>query len=383
MIHDQIVLIVTVFAVGVGMAWGVTHWVWKRRASGEAAKFQAQIHELAMRDQAWEEFRTNVGPVFPVMVTQLEMVIQETGRAAEGLIECFQAISQRAKEHVSEAAELAGMGKSKDNEQGPSVNFILQDVHNTMDQFVQEVIHTSQVTMSAVTVMENAMESASSISDMVEEVEFMADQTRLLALNAAIEAARAGEHGRGFAVVADEVTKLANRSGQAATRIREMTNEVRKTNELAMRELEALGAVDMTSTLEAQGRVKEFTQIIIRKNEKLTSNVHAGSSRATELANDINQIVMAMQFQDITRQKIEHVSGPLQKIKACLDELGEIRHAAPGSTDAIQSLQTLKERYTMGLEQMAMNKDQHGQKRIHGESAKGHAVQPAGEITLF
>ena len=63
-----------------------------------------------MREQAWEEFRTNVGPVFPVMVTQLEMVIQETGRAAEGLIECFQAISQRAKEHVSEAAELAGVG---------------------------------------------------------------------------------------------------------------------------------------------------------------------------------------------------------------------------------------------------------------------------------
>ena len=252
-----------------------------------------------------------------------------------------------------------------------------------MDQFVQEVIHTSQVTMTAVTVMENAMESTSSISHMVGEVEFMADQTRLLALNAAIEAARAGEHGRGFAVVADEVTKLANRSGQAATHIREMTDKVRRTNELAMKELEVLGGVDMTPTLEAQVRVKEFTQIIIQKNEKLTSNVHEGSSRATELAHDINQIVMAMQFQDITKQKLEHVSGPLTKIKACLDELGEIRHAAPGSTDAIQSLQSLKERYTMELEQTVMNNDQQRQEGNPGESTKGHAVWPAGDITLF
>ncbi len=383
MIHDPIVLIGTVFAVGVGIVWGVTHWVWKRRASEEAAKFQARIHELEIREQAWEEFRTNVGPVFPIMVAQLEVVMQETDWAAKGLIECFQAISQRAKEHVSEAAELAGVVVSDDNEQGPTVSFILQDVHNTMDQFVQEVIHTSQVTMNAVTVMENAMESTSSISHMVGEVEFMADQTRLLALNAAIEAARAGEHGRGFAVVADEVTKLANRSGQAATHIREMTDKVRRTNELAMKELEVLGGVDMTPTLEAQVRVKEFTQIIIQKNEKLTSNVHEGSSRATELAHDINQIVMAMQFQDITKQKLEHVSGPLKKIKACLDELGKIRHAAPGSTDAIQSLQSLKERYTMELEQTVMNNDQQGQEGNPGESTKGHAVRRAGDITLF
>ena len=173
----------------------------------------------------------------------------------------------------AEEVKLASTESSEHSTHGGAVILAAADEMNHINTTVIESSRTIQ----------DLGQHSDQISQIVNVIKEIADQTNLLALNAAIEAARAGEQGRGFAVVADEVRKLAERTSSSTQEITIMVERIQSGTHAAIASMDG-GVKRVTMGAALAGQAGEAINGIKGAVDQVVRAVNEMSAALTEQA---------------------------------------------------------------------------------------------------
>ena len=160
--------------------------------------------------------------------------IQELGDdvnlMSKNLREMINGIKLASEEVNVSAEEMAASAEE--------VNALTEEISSAIQQISLSASQQSSLAMGGMENLNNVVKSANSaigdITETLQIIEDISNQTNILSLNAAIEAAHAGEFGRGFAVVSENVRRLAEETKDKATEIDGITRNIDKDFKLSL-----------------------------------------------------------------------------------------------------------------------------------------------------
>lgn len=158
-------------------------------------------------------------------VSQINVAINEVAETSQSVAESAQSMAEKAVElgdNIERLNDNIGILRNASDE--------ITVANNEASQYMETVLKSSNDSVLAVGEISEKIsatnEAVKDISESVQMIDAIANQTQLLSLNASIEAARAGEAGRGFAVVAESIKDLAESSSENASKINGIVQKI-------------------------------------------------------------------------------------------------------------------------------------------------------------
>jgi len=280
---------------------------------------QRHLEQLLRR---WVDVAQRYGDATMSLRKQIHDVTAQVDQAATTIANSFQAVIQKATIQARQAMELLEGTQGAATDGTPqSLKDFIRVSDERLTRMADEVVRVADLSITMVSELDAVQKRTQAIDGFLMDVEKLADQTNLLALNADIEATHAGEHGRGFSIVAQEVRRLSQRSHEFSDRIRHHLHEVRESLNKTYGDMRNLSVADAKHALKIKDEVIQLTRSLDGKNREVAHTVSSINAISREISQDVQNVVMSLQFHDITSQQLNGMLEPLDELRRTLFHL--------------------------------------------------------------
>jgi twitching motility protein PilJ len=237
--------------------------------------------------------------------------IVETGESVIKIAQAINEISEKTKLSLitaQKSAQSSTVGEQQVRESIESMTAINKNM--------EETVH----------LMKKVSDSSKKISEVIELLADITEETNILALNATVQAAKAGEAGKGFKIVADSIQELADNAAEATRRVGALIATVQT-------DIQSVGVSIEKTTQEVHRGVersenagKSLAEISEISNQlaDIVKTISKDANTNAEAARKIsNNMKLILQITEETTESTKQTTNSIQEIAKMSDELGE------------------------------------------------------------
>ena len=155
---------------------------------------------------------------------------------------------------------------------------------------------------------EQVREDSKRIDGALDQLTELASQIRVLALDSG---RRGNADNRAFVEMTDRVRSLSLNADDATRAIRKTLEEIKTQARQTDDVVRGLAQQARDSGRRANERIAELTGATLKKSREVDEALGEIGSLGERIQADINQIVIELQFQDITQQKLQRLKQPM------------------------------------------------------------------------
>jgi hypothetical protein len=269
----------------------------------------------------WQESSTASSGETATARESVAEVISQTESAVLALTGSFRGITTKTRAQMDAAMSLLQRNTDQVVDLSPGSWLSLPDYIKAYETQLQEVIESMvKFTSTSDEMLQhqtNIRDQSVLIDELLDELRAMAIRIGRLALDSAVAAGESGKHGSHLIELSASIRETSNQAFSLTRSIRQSLETIRDELVVTYKAINKTASLAKDSARRAKADVAQLNVTMIAKTKEVEESLSKINSLGQAIQEDVNNAFIAMQFQDITQQKLEHMRGNTLKDVMC------------------------------------------------------------------